>query len=159
MSWVPFTPSFTTLAVVIAHLNISGPDSNGNYTIFGLIISTACVQSQIDLANKYINSIVPSLSPGCADPREPSAELAATDLACMDILVVSVGGALVGVYDYFLGDMRVARSAPYASSIKAAIAGYQASVKANLVNVSIAAAGTKADLSNTVPRFRERIFG
>jgi hypothetical protein len=73
--------------------------------------------------------------------------------------VSSVGGSLVGVYDYFLGDMRVARSAPYASAIKVAIDGYSKSAAANLKNVASVAVGTKASLSYAGPYFRDRIFG
>ncbi len=151
-------PNFTSLSEVTGHLNATGPDGNGNYTVFGLIISTSCLQSQIDHTNKYIASLVPTLSPGCLDPREPAAELAATDLACMGTLVASVGGALVGAYDYFLGDMRVARSGPYASAIKAAINGFHSSAKGNLTNVASVAVGVKADLSFRVPHFRDKIF-
>ena len=158
MTWVPYTPAFTILSEVVNHLNITGPDSKGNYTVFGLTISTTCLQSQIDHANKYVASLVPTLSPGCLDPREPAAELAATDLACMGTLVASVGGALVGAYDYFLGDMRVAQNAPYASAIKAAIDGFHSSLKGNLTNVATVAVGAKADLSYRVPHFRDKIF-
>ena len=158
MTWVPFSPAFTTLSEVVSHLNITGPDSKGNYTVFGLTISTSCLQSQIDHANKYIASLVPTLSPGCLDPRESAAELAATDIACMGTLVASVGGALVGAFDYFLGDMRVARSGPYASAIKAAIDGFHSSAKGNLTNVSSVVVGAKANLSYRVPHFRDKIF-
>ena len=130
MTWVPFTPAFTTLSEVVSHLNITGPDSKGNYTVFGLTISTSCLQSQIDHANKYIASLVPTLSPGCLDPREPAAELAATDIACMGTLVASVGGALVGAFDYFLGRYACCPIGPYASAIKAAIDGFHSSAKA-----------------------------
>ena len=64
-----FSPAFTTLSEVVSHLNLTGPDNNGNYTVFGLTISTSSLQSQIDHANKYIASLVPTLSPGCVDPR------------------------------------------------------------------------------------------
>src|SRR5208283_1757945 len=109
MTWVPFTPAFTTLSEVISHLNITGPDSNGNYTVFVLTISTSCLQSQIDHANKYIASLVPTLSPSCLDPRYPFAELAALDLSCMSILVAASGGMLLGAADYKLGDLFVTK--------------------------------------------------
>ena len=150
-TWTPFTPAFTTLSEVVGHLNASGPDGNGNYTVFGLTVSAGCFQSQIDHANKYVASIVPSLQEGSIDPRLPAAELAATDLACMGVLVASVGGALVGAYDYFLGDMRVARSAPYASAIKAAIEGYRQSAISNLQNVTTVVQSSVASLAYRVP--------
>ena len=149
--WVPISPTFTSLAEVAAHLNVTGPDSNGNYTVFGLTITTACLQSHIDHANKYIHSIVPSLQEGTSDPRLASAELAACELACLEILVVSVGGSMVGAYDYFLGDMRVARAGPYAFAIKAAIAGYRESVVSNLQNFSTAAMSAEARAAGEVP--------
>ena len=157
-NWVPFSPAFTSLSEVVGHLNASGPDGNGNYTIFGLAVAAGCFQSQIDHANKCVASLVPSLQEGSVDPRLPSAELAATDLACLGVLVASVGGALVGAYDYFLGDMRVAGSAPYASAIKAAIEGYRQSAMSNLANVTTVAVGAKAELSHKVPHFRDKIF-
>jgi len=146
-------PEYTTLAEVKSHLNMTGPDGSGNYTIFGLPISGGSVQSQVDHANKYLFSLVPSLpGPGSSDPRELSAELAATDLACVGVLVTSVGGALIGAYDYFLGDMRVARSGPYASAIEKAIAGYSQSAKQNLQNVTSPVASAKAKLGCKVPQ-------
>jgi len=124
-----------------------GPDNSGNYTVFGLPISGVSLQSQVDHANKYVFSLAPSLpGPGSSDPRELSAELAATDLACLGVLVTSVGGALIGAYDYFLGDMRVSRSGPYASAIEKAIAGYSQSARQNLQNVTSPAASANAKL-------------
>jgi len=130
-------PSFTSLSELVSHLNASGPDANSNYTVYGLTISVASVQAMVDHANKYVFSIVPSLTgPGSVDPREASAELAALDIACIGILVTVVGGSLVGAYDYSLGDMHVARAGPYAYAIKTAIDAYRQSVIANLGNVS-----------------------
>ena len=112
------------------------------------------MQTHVDHANKYLSSIVPGLTgPGSTDPREVSAELAAVDLACLGILVASVGGAMVGVYDYFLGDLRVARSAPYASAIKIAIDGYRQSLIGNLQNFSTVAMGVEASAAHQVPRY------
>ena len=141
---------FTTLDEAVSHLNMSGPDSNGNFTVYGLPVSAASVQAQVDHANKYVASLVPSLQEGTIDPRLASAELAATDLACMGVLVASVGGALVGAYDYFLGDMRVARSGPYASAIEKAIAGYSQSARQELQNVTLPVASAKAKLGDRV---------
>lgn len=151
--WIPFQPTFATLQDVVSHLNVQGPDSNGNYTVFGLTISSACIQNQIDHANKYVSSLAPSLQSGTSNPRLLSAELAATDLACMEILVVSVGGTLVGAYDYFLGDMHVARSGPYASAIKSAIAGYRQSFVSELQNVTVVARSAEAASARQVPRY------
>jgi hypothetical protein len=128
-------PSFTSLSEVITHLNATGPDSSSNYTVYGLKISEDSVQAQVDHANKYIYSIVPSLSDP-TDSRYVCAQLAALDLACLGILVTVVGGSLIGAYDYALGDMHVQRAGPYANSIKIAIQGYSQSFVSNLMNVS-----------------------
>ncbi len=152
MSWVPFTPAFTTLSEVVSHLNITGPDDNGNCTIFGLTISESCLQSQIDHANKYIFSLVPSLSgPGCLDPREPAAELAATDLACIDILVAASGGIMLGATDYKLGDLFVTKGTIEKFALQEAVQSYQTSFNHNIVNLSTVAAGAKATLGFRVP--------
>ena len=145
-------PQFTTLGEVITHLNIIGPDSNDNFTVFGLTVSADTVQAHVDHANKYIFSLVPSLSQ-VTDPRWPNAELAALDLACLGVLVASVGGAMVGAYDYFLGDMRVARAGPYASAIKTAIAGYRESAIRSLQNVTTVVVAAEAEAARQVPRY------
>jgi hypothetical protein len=49
--------------------------------------------------------------------------MAALDLACMRVLVVSSGGAMIGAFDYFLGDLRVSRAGPYAEAIERTIKG------------------------------------
>lgn len=147
-------PYFTTIDEVISHLNISGPDSNDNFTVFGLTVSADTVQAHVDHANKYLHSIVPGLQEGSGDARLTSAELAALDIACLGVLVACVGGSLVGAYDYFLGDMRVARSGPYASAIKAAIEGYRNSAVANLANVSSTVSASEASAARNVPRYQ-----
>ena len=124
-------PQFTTLNEIVDRLNLTGPDNNGNFTVFGPSVSANSVQAQVNHANKYLYSLVPGLQQA-TDPRWSSAELAALDVACLGVLVTSVGGSLVGAYDYFLGDMRVARAGPYASAIKAAIEGYRSSAESNL---------------------------
>ena len=128
-------PEFTSISEAVSHLNATGPDSKSNYTIYGLTISAASFQAQIDHANKYLYSIVPSLS-DLTDPRYVCAQLAALDLACLGVLVTVVGGSLIGAYDYALGDMHVQRAGPYATAIKIAIEGYRQSMIGNLVNVS-----------------------
>lgn len=145
-------PAFTSLSEVVSHLNATCPDTNNNYTVYGLTISAASAQSCVDHANKYVFSIVPSLTgPGSSDPREVSAELAALDIACIGILVNIVGGALVGAYDYSLGDMHVSRAGPFASAIKTAINAYRQSAKNNLLNVSTVAMSVNS--SRYIPRY------
>ena len=62
-------PSFTLLSEVVTHLNASGPDSNGNYLVYGLTISSNSVQAFVDHANTYIGSLVPSVT--STDPALP----------------------------------------------------------------------------------------
>jgi hypothetical protein len=128
-------PDFTSISELVSHLNATGPDSSNNYTVYGLKISSASVQAQVDHANKYLYSLVPSLSDP-TDPRYVCAQLAALDLAALGVLVTVVGGSLIGVYDYNLGDMHVQRAGPYATAIKIAIDGYQKSFIDNIANVS-----------------------
>ncbi len=146
-------PQFATLNEIVDRLNLTGPDNNGNFTVFGLSVSADSVQAQVNHANKYLYSLVPGLQQA-TDPRWSSAELAALDVACLGVLVTSVGGSLVGAYDYFLGDMRVARAGPYASAIKAAIEGYRSSAQANLANVTSTAYASEAAAAGNVPRYR-----
>ncbi len=145
-------PAFTSLGEVINHLNCVGPDPTGNYTIYGLPIGQASLQAQVDHANKYLSSLVPTLLEGSSDARLPSAELAALDIACLGILVTVVGGSLVGVTDYALADLHVNRAGPYAFAIKTAIAGYQRSASANLANLSTVALAVNC--TRRVPRYQ-----
>lgn len=111
------------------------------------------MQAHVDHANKYIYGLVPSLQEGSTDPRLPSAELAATDLARMLVLVASVDGALVGAYGYSLADLHVSRSGPYASAIKAVIAGYYDSIIAELQNTTTAGRAVQAAMAYHVPTY------
>ena len=68
-------PSFTSLSEVVTHLNATGPDSNSNYLVYGLTVSSNSVQDYVDHANTYIGSLVPSCNvdrsalPVCAVSR------------------------------------------------------------------------------------------
>jgi hypothetical protein len=146
-------PAFTSLTEAVSHLNASGPDSNGNYTVYGLPIASASMQTQIDHANKYISSLVPSLTgPGSTDLREASAELAALDLACMGILVTASGGMLLGAADYKLGDLFVTKGTVGKFEFQNAVQSYQDSFNRNVTNLSTVALGAKAALGYRVPR-------
>ena len=146
-------PAFTSLSEAVSHLNASGPDTNGNYTVYGLPISTGSLQTQVDHANKYIASLVPSLTgPGSIDPREPSAELAALDMACIGILVTASGGMLLGAADYKLGDLFVTKATVGKFEYQSTIESYRDSFTQNITNLSTVALGTKAVLGCRVPR-------
>ena len=79
-------PAFTSLEEVIGFLNVTGPDGNGNYVVYGLSVSGNSVQAYVDHANTYIGSFVPGVT--STDPRYPFAQLAAS------------GGMLLGAADY-----------------------------------------------------------
>ncbi len=142
-------PEFTTVSEVASHLNASTTDNGANYTIYGLTLPQATIQSHVDHANKYLYSLVQNLD--SSDIKYVSAQLAALDIACLQVLVTVVGGSLVGAYDYFLGDLRVSRAGPYAFAIKAAIDAYHQDAKANLQNVTSPVASAKASLGDRVP--------
>jgi hypothetical protein len=80
--------------------------------------------------------------------------MAALDLACMRILVVSSGGALVGVFDYFLGDLRVARAGPYAEAIQRTIDGLKEDFARQIVNLSTAVKVKTAQAAEDVPTYK-----
>ncbi len=127
--------AFTSFTEVMTHLNVEGPNNTGNYSVYGLPVSQKGIQAHVDHANKYLYSLVPSISDQ-SDSRYVSAELAALDIACLGVLVTVVGGSLVGAYDYSLSDMHVSRAGPFASAIKVAIDAYRQSAIGNLLNVS-----------------------
>ncbi len=142
-----------TAADVAAQLNASGPDANNNYTVYGLTIAQAAIQAHIDYANNYINAILGAnlLS---SDPKYPIAVIACLDLACLRALVVSSGGSLTGAYDYFLGDLRVTRAAPYASALQRTTDNLKADLVKQIVNLSTAVKTADASVAGNVPTYR-----
>jgi hypothetical protein len=80
--------------------------------------------------------------------------MATLDLACIRVLVVSMGGSLVGVFDYFLGDLRVARAGPYKEAITATLQGFKDDLSRQLVNLSTAVKVQDAQASEDVPTYR-----
>jgi hypothetical protein len=147
------TITYITVSDVQAQLNASGPDSNNNYTVYGLTIGQATFQAHTDFANAWVNALLGAdLDP--TDSKYSIARLAALDLATMRILVVSSGGALVGAYDYFLGDLRVARSGPYAEAIQRTIAGMREDLVRQLANLAPAVKAAEATAADEVPTYR-----
>ena len=147
-------PAFTSLEEVIGFLNATGPDSNSNYTVYGLSVSGNSVQAYVDHANTYIGSFAPSVTP--MDPRYPFAQLAALDLACMSVLVAASGGMLLGAADYKLGDLFVTKGTIGKFSFQSAVQSFQDSFTRNIANLSTGAVSAKARLGNEVPHHRER---
>jgi hypothetical protein len=145
-------PAFTSLEEVIGFLNATGPDSNSNYLVFGLSVSSNSVQAYVDHANTYVGGLVPSLT--STDPRYPFAQLAALNLACMSVLVAASGGMLLGAADYKLGDLFVTKGAVGKFSFQSAVQSFQDSFARNIVNLSTVAIGAEANLGHNVPRCR-----
>jgi len=143
-------PSFTSLSEVITHLNATGPDSNSNYQVYGLSVSSNSVQAYVDHANTYMGSLVPSVT--ATDPRYPFAQLAGLDLACMSVLVAASGGMLLGAADYKLGDLFVTKGTIGKFAFQSAVQSFHDSFTRNIVNLSTVAIGAKARLGYEVPR-------
>jgi hypothetical protein len=146
------TTTYVSTTDVIAHLGITGSGGT-SYTVYGLSVLPSSLDSQVNHANTYVNALLGvDLDP--SDPQYNVAKLAALDLACMSVLVVSVGGSLVGAYDYFLGDLRVARSGPYAFAVKQAIDGFHEDLLRQLVSLAPAVKAAEAAAAGEVPTYR-----
>jgi hypothetical protein len=128
------------------------------YTVYGLTIQLASMQAQVDYANDYITGMI-GTTLTTTDARYVYARQAAIDLACIRALVIASGGSMTGAYDYFLGDLRVSRAGPYATSIKNTIAGLQADLTKQLVNFSTPAMAADAAAAQQVPTYRGDLIG
>jgi hypothetical protein len=96
--------TFVSISEVASHLNASGLDASGNYTVFGLAVFQASFQAHVDYANLYVNSVV-GLALSEDDERFNWAKTVALNLACLRVLVAASGGMLLGAFDYRLGDL------------------------------------------------------
>jgi hypothetical protein len=147
------TTTYISVTDVEAQLNASGPDSNGNFTVYGLTITPAAFQAHTDYANNYMNALIGS-DLQTTDPKYLIAKGAALNLACLRVLVVTSGGALVGAYDYFLGDLRVARAGPYAAAIQRTIEGLKEDLVKAIINMASAAKAAEASAAGDVPTYK-----
>ena len=138
---------------VEAHLNMTFDSGSGNYTVYGLTLSETALQAHVDYANTYIIALTSSLLDP-TDQRYPHAKIAALDLACLRALVISSGGSLVGAYDYFLGDLRVARTAPYAAALARTIQGLSDDLQKQLVNLTLPVVAAEATMAQDVPTYK-----
>jgi len=144
--------TFIQITDVQNQLNATGPDSNNNYTVYGLTIAQATMQAHTDYANTYINGLLPNLL--TTDTRYPLAKLAALNIACLRVLVVSSGGSLTGSFDYFLGDMRIMRNAPYGAALLRTIAGLKADLVNMITNLSTPVMTGDAQYGAQTPTYR-----
>jgi len=145
--------TYVTASDVQSALNMNYDSGNHVYSVYGLSISEASVNAHVDFANTYINALL-GRDLATDDPKYPIAKMAALDLACMRILVVSGGGAMIGAFDYFLGDLRVARAGPYAEAIERTIKGFQEDFIRQLVNLTTPIKAAEAAAAEEVPKYR-----
>jgi hypothetical protein len=146
------TTTYVTVADVQSQLNASYDAVNKVYTVYGINITEASFQAHTDFANMYINAVV-GADLDTTDYRYMFAVMAAKDLAAMRILVVSSGGALIGAFDYFLGDLRVARSGPYAAAIERAITGFREDLARQMLNLALPVKAAEASAAGDVPTY------
>jgi hypothetical protein len=135
-------------------LNATYDSVNHVYNVYGLKIADTTLAAYVTFANNYILSIlgVPSLA--TTDPNYPVAYNCALDIACIRVLVVSMGGSLVGAFDYFLGDLRVARAGPYKEAITATLQGFKDDLSRQLVNLTPVAVTFDVQAKGEVPTYR-----
>lgn len=145
------TVTYIQVSDVQAQLNATSAGTA--YTVYGLSILVSAIQAHVDYANSYINSIL-GRDLATSDPSYPIAKLAALDLACIRVLVVSMGGSLVGAFDYFLGDLRVARAGPYKEAIAATLQGFKDDLSRQLVNLTPVAVTFDVRSKGEVPTYR-----
>jgi hypothetical protein len=144
---------YVTVGAVESHLNMTYDSTKGNYSVYGLTLSETALQAHVDYANTYITALNGSLLDQ-TDQRYPHAKIAALDLACLRALVISSGGSLVGAYDYFLGDLRVARTAPYAAALARTIQGLSDDLQKQLVNLTLPVIAAEASMKDDVPTYQ-----
>jgi|SRR5271157_1630789 len=137
---------YISMTDVIATLNLSFDPVAVAFTVYGLKLTPQSIQAAVDFANKYVQTLLSSSTKtGIA-----VAWMAALDIACIRILVISMGGSLVGAYDYFLGDLRVARSGPYKEAITATLQGFKDDLARHMTNLSTVAVAFTPDLAGEV---------
>jgi hypothetical protein len=147
------TVQYATLTDIQNALNATYDSTNHTYTVYGLTIAEASFQAHLDFANTYINALL-GRDLTADDPKYPVAKMAVIDLACIRILVVSSGGAMIGAFDYFLGDLRVARAGPYAEAIERTIKGFQEDFVRQMVNLTTPVKVAEAAAEGEVPTYR-----
>jgi hypothetical protein len=147
------TVQYATVSDIAGALNATYDSVNHVYTVYGLTIQESSFQAHLDFANTYINALLGrDLTEN--DSKYSIAKMAVIDLACLRILVVSSGGAMIGAFDYFLGDLRVSRAGPYAEAIERTIKGFQEDLVRQLVNLTSPVKTAEASASEEVPRYR-----
>jgi hypothetical protein len=145
--------TFITVSDVQAALNATYDQASQVYGVYGLNIAASSFQAHVTFANNYVGSIVGSTI-AQTDPMYQIACFVALDIACIRILVVSMGGSLVGAFDYFLGDLRVARAGPYKEAITATLQGFKDDLSRQLVNLTPVVVTFDVQAKGDVPTYR-----
>jgi len=145
--------NYVSVSDVQAQLNMTYDAGNHVYTVYGLTITEASVNAHVDFANTYVNALL-GRDLAVDDPKYNIAKLAALNLACMRILIVSSGGAMIGAFDYFLGDLRVARAGPYAEAIERTIRGLTEDLMRQIINLTLPVKAAEASAAEEVPTYR-----
>jgi hypothetical protein len=145
--------TYALVADVAAHLNAQGPDGSSNYVVYGLKISGAAFQAHTDYANNYVNALL-GVDLSSSDPKYVIAKAAAIHIACLQVLVISSGGALVGAYDYSLSDLHISRAGPYAAALQRTIQDLKEDIVKQLVNLSTVIKAAEAATASDVPTYR-----
>ena len=140
------------IADVQAALNATY-DGISTYSVYGLNVTAASFQAHVNYANAYVAAIL-GTTLSATDPKYPIAYNVALDIACIRILVVSMGGSLIGAFDYFLGDLRVARAGPYKEAITATLQGFKDDLSRQLVNLTPVAVTFDNQAAGEVPTYR-----
>lgn len=146
------TTTYITITDVQNILNATF-DGVSTYTVFGLTLATAALQAQVDYANNYVAGLL-GRDLATTDSLYPAAKTMCLDLAGMRALVIASGGALNGAFDYFLGDLRVARGGQYANSIKNTIGLLHDDFLRQVANVSTPIKVADAAGAQNVPTYR-----
>jgi hypothetical protein len=144
---------YVSVSDVQAQLNMTYDAGNHVYTVYGLNITEASVNAHVDFANTYVNALL-GRDLAVDDPKYNVAKLAALNLACMRVLIVSSGGAMIGAFDYFLGDLRVARAGPYAEAIERTIRGLTEDLMRQIINLTLPVKAAEASAAEEVPTYR-----
>jgi hypothetical protein len=145
--------AYITTSDVQEHLNATYDAVKDVYTVYGLNIAGASFLTHVTFANNYVVSLLGTIITS-DDRRYETAWMAALDVACIRILVVSMGGSLVGAYDYFLGDLRVSRAGPYATAMKQSIVGFREDLAKQIINLTSPVMTQEAAAAGEVPTYK-----
>jgi hypothetical protein len=147
------TIAYITVSDIQSQLNASYDAGSSVYTVFGLRVTQASFQAQVDFANLYANSIAGSdlLE---TDQRYSWAKMASTNLACLRVLVAASGGMLLGAFDYRLGDLYITKASIGRLAFESAVQGFRNDLLRTLINFATPVMAAEASAKSDVPTYR-----